>query len=962
MVHDPGSARFIGRTSELEVLSNLLTRARAGVGGAAVIGGDAGVGKSRLCRQVKSVAVAAQMRVIEGRCSPAEATIPFAPFIDALRFRLARGEGAAAADVLQPILAHVAPLFQDLAQPDELAGRSADPTATPFDRILGVLRRLTSLGPVLFTVEDLHWSDPTSRDLIHYVVRRIASLPMVLLLTYRTDEVPAGHSLHRMATALARDPAVLRLHLEPLNEAEVAELLREHLHAVPAPDFAAAVAQRAEGNPLFIEELLGVLARAFPERAPHYTAADLAEVHPPVTITDMVQERLAPLSNDAHDALLVAAVIGRTFPFDLLTDVLEWPEERLLTAVEELVAHRFLTEIGDPGEEFSFRHGLVQEAMYTSVIARRRRVWHRRVAAVLEQRQTAGGLPHARLAHHYQLGGDGARARTHLLLSGDEAARLCAWQDAEVKYEQALNMAEQAEDRPTQAVILERLAEVAWWQNRVSAVEQYAGEALAISRSLGERGRAAALLRRLANLDAHQRGDFAKATTRLLESLSLVEDDAAKAAVILNDLGRLQLARGHWADAAASFERALTCTAARADCAEEALALVNLGRIAIAEGKVAVGVQRLELARALVHEEDMPIERAAEVFHAGIRVLDGAREHARAQEWVDAGLRFATKHRLRGDEAIYKAYGASIRRRAGDWQTALTQCAISVTELRKVGRAELREALRIQGDLYRVSGDLKAAHAAYDEAASLGEADARVGKALVLMAEHRWDAAANMLDAALAGAAGHNTLFAMRVLPILIEVHANRADADRAKAALHELASLTAQSDYRAGAAATSYSRALVYAAARDAESAAAAARDAWHGWRELELPYEAARAALLLARLTNDQQVAQDAARTFEILHARLDLAQAQSLLRQLGIRPRARRAAPQLPAPLDRLTSREAEVLIELSRGRTNKQIAKMLAMSPKTVGNHVANIFAKLGCTTRTEAAHLSGPLLG
>ncbi|HEY0306160.1 MAG TPA: AAA family ATPase, partial [Longimicrobiales bacterium] len=431
MLHDPAAPRLIGRNAELTALNEVLARARAGRGGAAVIGGDAGVGKSRLCREIKTAAVAAHMRAIEGRCSPAEATIPFAPFIDALRFRLAKGEGAAAADVLQPILAHVAPLFQDLASPDELVGRAADPTATPFDRIWGVLRRLTSLGPVLFTVEDLHWSDPTSRDLIHYIVRRIASLPMVLLLTYRTDEVPAGHPLHRMATALARDSAVIRLHLQPLNHTEVAELLNEHLQTPPAPDFVAAGAQRTEGNPLFIEELLGVLVRAFPERAPHYTAADLAEVHPPVTIADMVQERLAPLSGDAREALLVAAVVGRTFSFDLLRDVLEWAEERLLTAVEELVALRFLAEIGDPGEEFSFRHSLVQEVMYASVIARRRRVWHRRVAAVLEQKRTAGALPHARLAHHYQLGGDSARARTHLLLSGDEAARLCAWPDAE---------------------------------------------------------------------------------------------------------------------------------------------------------------------------------------------------------------------------------------------------------------------------------------------------------------------------------------------------------------------------------------------------------------------------------------------------------------------------------------------------------------------------------------------------
>ena len=960
MLHDRAAPRFIGRAVERDALAALLARACAGAGGAAIIGGDAGAGKSRLCREIKTIAAAAQMRVIEGRCSPAETMTPFAPFIDALRFRLAKGESATAADVLEPILAHVAPLFQELARPDALAGRSADPTATPFERIFGVMRRLSTLGPVLFIVEDLHWSDPTSRDLIHYVVRRIDSLPMVLLLTYRTDEVPTGHPLHRLASAFARDAAILRLQLDRLSDTEVAELLREHLGSTPSSDFGAAIAQRTEGNPLFVEELLGVLARALPDRGPAYTAEDVAQVRPPVTVSNLVEERLTPLTSDAREALLVAAVIGRRFSFDLLTDVLEWTEERLLKAVEELIGHRFLTENDDPDDEFAFRHSLVQEVIYASAIARRRRVWHRRVAGVLEQKGSVGTLPHATLAHHYQLGGDSQRARAHLLLSGDEAARLCAWQDAEAKYEQALSMAEQEDDRATQAVILERLAEVAWWQNRVAAVEEYAREALAICRSEGERPRAATLLRRLANLDAHQRGDFDRADARLREALGLV-GDTSEGAVVLNDLGRVQFARGDWADATASFERALCCTTMRVDCAEEALALVNLGRIVIAEGAVATGVQRLELARALLREEQMPIERAAEVFHAGIRVLDAAREHARAQDWVEAGQRFAAQHKLRGDDAIFRAYGASIRRRAGDGQNALPQCAASVAELRQVGRAELREALRILGDLQRISGDLKAAHGAYDEAVSLGEGDARIGKALLLMADHRWQAAAHILEAALAAAPEHNRLFSMRVLPILIEVRAHMGDTSGARTALHALEGLTMQSDYRAGAAATSYARALVLAASRDAEGAAAAAREAWHRWQALELPYEAGHAALLLARLTNDQNYARAAAQSFGEQHARLALAQAESLLRQLGVRARARRAAPKLPPPLDRLTGREAEVLAELARGRTNKQIAKVLAMSPKTVSNHVSAILAKLGCATRTEAAQLSGLML-
>jgi DNA-binding NarL/FixJ family response regulator/tetratricopeptide (TPR) repeat protein len=959
---EAGPRRFVGREAELHLIGDLLARAQNGHGGAAIIGGDAGLGKSRLCREIKANAAHAGMRVIEGRCSPAESTIPYAPFVDALRFRLAKGEAATVTDVLQPILAHVAPLFQELSQADQAVGRTAEPTAAPYERIFGVFKRFTAHGPVLFILEDLHWADPTSRDLIHFITHHIHSLPMMMLLTYRTDEIPAGHPVHRMVSAVSREPDVARLQLAPLTQKEVALLVADMFGEEPATEVTQAIARRTEGNPLFVEELVHMLFEMRPEHWPHYSAEDVAEVTIPTTVSEMVQERLTPLSDDARDALLVASVIGRRFSFDLLCSVIEWPEARLLGAIEELVAHGFLTEIGGAEEVFAFRHSLVQEVIYGSAIGRRRRVWHRRVATVLEQSARATALPHATLAHHYQLGGESTQARMHLVLSGDEAARLCAWKDAEAMYEQALSMAEeQNADAETQVVILERLSEVAWWQNRVSAVEQYAGEALAVCRALGDRARAARLLRRLANLDAYQGGDFRKAFTRLQEALQLVEGDAGDAAVILNDVGRLQFMRGEWSQAASSFERVLPLTIQRGDCAEEAFALVNLGRIAVGAGNVMTGVHRLELARALVAEDQMHIERAAEVYHAGIRVLDAAREHPRAREWLAAAVEFAETHKMPGDLAIYQAYGASIQRRAGDWKTAMQQAAHAVSELRRMARAELREALRIHGDMHRVLGNLSSALTAYEEASALGDVEAEIGKALVHVAEQQWERAAVILEAQLAAAPAENKLFAMRVLPILIEVRANRGQVQAAQSALARLEALTVDSDYRAGTAATAYARAVVLSAQAETEAAANESARALEAWQKLQLPYEAARAALLVARLTSDEQYAREAARVFDELQARLDLAHAESVLRQLGARRRVRRTVPDLPPPLDRLTAREVEVLGELARGRTNKQIAKTLAMSPKTVGNHVSAIFMKLGCATRTEAAQLSAPLL-
>lgn len=963
------SPAFIGRAEELSELTRLLARAIQGEGAAAVIGGDAGVGKTRLCRELKAAAAAHQMRVIEGRCSPAEAAIPYGPFVDALRFRLGKGEGAEAAAVLQPILAHVAPLFSGLAVPPQLERRSADATDVPFERIFGVLHRLAGLGPVLFIIEDLHWADPTSRDLIQFITRHIASLSMMFVTTYRTDEIHAGHPVHRVVAAIAREPHAVRMQLEPLPLPQVTQMLALLLGAEPDADFARAVWRRTEGNPLFLEELITVLTQAFPGRT-DFGAADLSQVSTPTTLSEMVHERLATLSPDACEALLVGSVIGRRFRFDVLAAALEWSEDRLLPAVEQLVVQGLLVEVSEEQEEtYAFRHSLVQEAMYGSTIGRRRRIWHRRVAAALEGGAGGTELLHTTLARHYNLGGEPDKARVHFMLGGDEAARLCAWKDAEAMYEEALSIAErQGNDAGDEADIIERLAEVAWWQNQLPAVEQYASEALMIRRALGQRAAAALLLRRLANLDAHQRGDFGSAVKRLEEALALLDDNSSEAPVILNDLGRLQLARNEWPEACALFEKSLGLSMVRDDFGEEAFALAMLGWVAVRQGNVNVGVQRLELARALVMDEEMAIDRGAEVYHSGIRALDAAREHRLAAEWLQEAIRYARTHEAHGDLAIHTAYTASVRRRAGEWRAALKQADEAIEQLRLMGRAELKEALRIRGDLLRGRGDLEGARAAYDEAVSLGECDAAIGKALLAAAEHRWDHAAELVRAELAKSNPLDRLFAMRVLPILIEALTASGRTDAAQSTLQQLTQLTNSSDYAAGVPALAQSRGIVEESRGDVDAAAKALRAAAADWTALQLPYEAARAKLLLARVlaTGDAKSeaadwAREASRSFSELEAKLELAQAESVLRSTGLRTRLRRAAPELPAPLSALTGREAEVLAELTRGRTNKQIAKTLSMSPKTVGNHVGAILTKLGCATRTEAAQFYARLM-
>ncbi len=957
---------FVGRQEELSALQDLLAQAAHGRGGMAVIAGEAGVGKTRLCRELKSLAAARSFRVIEGRSSAAEASVPYGPFMDALRFRIARGERDSAAEVLQPILPHVAPLFTALAGAGTASGRAPRASGAPFESIFGVLHRLASLGPILFVLEDIHWADATSRALLQYIAHRVRTLPMLVVATYRTDELVNAQPVQRFIAGIVRERAAVHIQLEPLAPWETAALVEALLNSPPSPELLAAVYDRTEGNPLFVEEHISALKQEHAGRAGDVCAHDFLQIATPLTLHDIVWERISLVSEDAREALSAAAVCGRRFRFDVMAAALHWPEDKLLAILEELIEHRIIVEIPeDPKDSFSFRHSVVQEVIYSAIVGRRRRQWHRRVAAALEQLGDEG-LPHTVLAHHYGRAGELQAARIHTMLAGDEAARLCAWQEAESMYEAALVLLERAGgNTATEAELLERMAEVAWWQNRVAALAKYSSEALVIRRAQGDRSHAAALLRRLANLDAYQRGDTGQALTRLQEARALLENDESSERVyVLNDLGRLLLKCGAWTDAGELFEQSLAISAGRGDCAEEAFSLVMLGWIAIHSAQVAVGCQRLELARALLAEESLPVERTAEIYHAGIRALEAAREHQAARQWVDDAIAYAAQHGAHGDLAIYRAYQAAVQRRSGEWDSAIAAAMQAVAELRANGRAELREALRILGDLQRGRGDLETATQCYQEAFALGEDIAAIGQALVFMAEGNHAEAVTLMAAALESHVAADTLFALRVLPLLVEARCHAGALDEARPDLDRLRELMAGAEYRAGAAALAQASGIVHSAQGEGALAIPDYQSALAQWQQLDLPFEAARASLLLAQQLMadavDQQqalvLAESAVQTFEQLGAALDASRAHDVLRRGGVRKRRNVRRPPLPEPLNALTPRESEVLLELARGKTNKQIAQTLSMSPRTVGNHVAAIFAKLGCARRTEASRL------
>jgi DNA-binding CsgD family transcriptional regulator len=378
---------------------------------------------------------------------------------------------------------------------------------------------------------------------------------------------------------------------------------------------------------------------------------------------------------------------------------------------------------------------------------------------------------------------------------------------------------------------------------------------------------------------------------------------------------------------------------------------------------VRAGIARLDLALALLEDQEVALDRVTVVFSAGIRALEKAREYDRAIKWIDAGITHASRHGAYADSAIFRAHRAAVERELGRLDSAHTLALQAVNDLRDANRAELREALVILGDICRVRGDTAGAREAYQEARDLGDPFADVGEALVVLAENRPAEAAHALAAALEQRPPGHHLLALRVLPPLIEALVRSENLPAATIALRRLQAEVERSDYRVGTQAQLYADGLVTSLAGDVSSARRALELSAEGWKAAGFPFEHARAlaalsSILIAHgLTDDGvRVAREALDIFEEIGAEGESERLRRMLRKVGVRHRSVRQEQADATPFG-LTARELQVLTHMSRGSTNRQIAAELGISEKTVSIHVSHVLAKLHCATRTQAARIA-----
>ena len=442
---------FVGRESETAELGKLLARAKNGSGSLVLIGGEPGVGKTRLCEEILADAAEQQLLVLSGHSYEGEGVQSFIPFVETLEaasravprtnFRAALGRAAPEIAKLMPELRHI---FPDIPEPMQLPAEQQQRYL--FNGFRELVRRLGRQTPIVWLLDDLHWAEESSLLLLQHLAQEIDSLPVLVLGTYRDVELEVGKPFEKALSQLVRQRLARRITLRRLPQASVRDLLESLAGSRPPESLVRVIYHETEGNPFFVEEVFQHLSeegKIFDRDGGWKTDLKPDELEVPEGVRLVIGRRLERLSPEAPGILSAAALIGRVFNLGTLESLEGFDPDSVLDAIEEAESAKLIAPVSSGREpSYRFTHELIRHTLLVGLSIRRRQRTHSRIAEVLETRdsENAGTIAH----HLFQAGASADLVKTvrYLKSAGEREIETGAFQEALDHFDTALSLLE----------------------------------------------------------------------------------------------------------------------------------------------------------------------------------------------------------------------------------------------------------------------------------------------------------------------------------------------------------------------------------------------------------------------------------------------------------------------------------------------------------------------------------------
>ncbi|MGA2308312.1 MAG: tetratricopeptide repeat protein [Candidatus Bathyarchaeia archaeon] len=729
-------APLVDRLEEMNILKEAIYRAVHGEGGLVFLHGEAGIGKTRLTRELSAYARLHGVQVLYGRC-PAlfrmDGVPPYILWKEVIKDYLEACTPEQLYRVVGYYPAEVAKLVPEISQklrsiPQSFPISPEQEQNRLFEAVSQFVTNISRETPLLVVLDDLQWTDPSSLLLLHYLARDVQKSSLLLLGAYRSTDIDSKHPLTPVLAELKRERLPQSVSLKRMSLENTSEMIRQIFEQddIP-PEFCRLVYDKTRGNPFFVEEVIeslkeeGVIYR----EENRWAIKEISEIEFPETVKSVLKTRFARLDEECQSVLTFASFVGNDFTLEAMCALTGIEENKLLELMDRMLKTGLIKEREIRGEGVcSFADILVRDVVYDEVSLLKRKKLHRVVGCALEKVYAKKIDEHfGELASHFLESGDKDKALDYFLKAGDKAAKIYANIEASSYFQSALKLLEEKEGETREkARVLERLGDIKRLVGEYETCLKNWTEGLQLWNQLCEKADVARLHRKIANVLWEEMGDAGKAKEHLDNALKILEAEPEniELASLYEEMAHMYYRVGDMAKALSWAEKALELAKKLNAHQVVASSCASLGTIFSFTGDMNKSRECLERALKIALDKGY-VDTALRTYQNLAGALP-AEENERTLECYEKGLELAKKV---GDVSYQSWIGLTLAWRyigMGNMNKALALVDESVALDRKAGNmTQLSSSIDGLGIVYQILGEWDKSEQCHSEASNISQ-------------------------------------------------------------------------------------------------------------------------------------------------------------------------------------------------------------------------------------------------